>query len=102
MPTATQAAAKLFLRRRQNKDAARLGHFGTDLLCALPVDIQEDVNAGRQYLLDGRAGRAVIVAEHFCVLKKCILLNHPAEFVFGDEKVVLAVIFTRAAIARGV
>ena len=72
------------------------------MLRALPVDIQKHVYAGRQHLFDGGARGAVIVAEHFGVLKKCVLLDHPAEFVFRDEEIVFAVIFTRAAVARGV
>jgi hypothetical protein len=43
------------------------------LLRALPVDIEEDIDAGRQYLLDGFARGAVIVAKDFCMFKKASL-----------------------------
>ncbi len=58
----TQATVKLIFDGGRIKMLRAPGIL-TDLLSTLPVDIREDIDAGCQYLLDGFARGAVIVAK---------------------------------------
>ncbi|MNT69716.1 hypothetical protein D3C72_2080500 [compost metagenome] len=102
LAAATQATVKLIFRRRQNKNAPRLRHLRTNLLCALPVDIQEHIDAGCQDLLDGFTGCPVEISEYFSVFKERVSANHRSEFIVIYKEIVFAVYFTRTRCPRGV
>lgn len=67
----------------------------------MPVDIEEDIDAGRQHLLNRFTRRAVIVAKDLCMFQKRVFANHRAEFVVIHEEIVFAVHFTRTRRPRG-
>ncbi|MNT51023.1 hypothetical protein D3C72_1879690 [compost metagenome] len=102
LTTSTQAAVELILRWRQNENASGLRHLRTNLLCTLPVDIQEHIHAGCQNLLNGFTGCPVVVTEYFSVFKERISANHRSKFVVINKEIVFTVCLARTRCSRGV
>ena len=79
-------------RRGQYKNRHQIVPGGvSDLLRALPVDIEKDVAAAFQNGHDVSFWRAVGIAEHLCIFKKGIVRHHRVETVLVDEMIVASV-----------
>ena len=102
----TSGASCPRLRRRSSSTAIDggstnivdgLGLQLADLRGALPVDLQQHVEAGRALVFHGPPRRAVQVAVHERRLEKFALRAHALERVLSDEVVVAPVLFARRA-----
>ena len=87
-------------RRRFDEHHVRVGQCGPDRLGPVHVGLDEDVVAGREVLLDRRAGCALQVAVDLEPLEQCALVSERLELVGGDEVVVAPLDLVRAAGAR--
>ena len=83
-----QAVTQSFLGRRQDEDGFGLRHQLAHLLCTLPVDLQNQVEAFGQGLLDPFLRGAVKVVEDLGVLEKFAAFEHGVELRMVDEVVV--------------
>ncbi len=72
-----------------------------ELLCALPVNVEDDVLSVGQGLFYRGAGGAVVIVEDFGVFQHFVVVDHFAEFVGVCEDVVFAADFSGAALACG-
>ena len=74
--------------RGQDKDRPGPGDQLFHLLCALPVDLENDIEASGQLLFNPGLGRAVEIAKYLGVLQEFRPLQHVAEHLFAHEVVV--------------
>src|ERR1700676_4478375 len=85
--TAHEAAAQLLLRRRQQEDEDGSVHARPDPGGALHVDLEHDVLAAVERLLDARLGGAVELTVHLGPLEELATLGHGKERIPVDEGV---------------
>src|ERR1041385_2929902 len=88
--------------RGKDEDAHRVGKGGADLLGALPVDFEHDIQALRARFGDPLLRRAVAVSVDFGRFQKLAALEHRLEGLAVDEMVLAPVRFARARGPRGV
>ena len=89
-------------RGRQDEDGDALGHLGAHLARALPVDLEHDVEARAEGVLQRAEAGAVVVVEHRGVLEEGAVAHHLPEAFAIDEMIVVSVDFVRPLRARGV
>ena len=59
----------------KNKDTRACGIFlAIDVAQLLPVDIEKNIDTGRQYLLNGLTRSAIVITKNFCVFENASLL----------------------------
>ena len=107
-----QASFEFGARRRQDENTDRIGahtigpaaigQLGTDLLRALPVDLQQHVAPLRQKRLDRRTRSTLQIAVHVRVFVEHIGRSHVLEHVARDEVVMPAIDLARPWQTRGV
>ena len=91
-----QPVAQLLSRGRQDEDPHQvLAHRSTQLLGALPVDVEEHVAARLQGLRHRPLRRAVEIAENLCIFQKLAAVAEPGELLLADEVIILAVHLAR-------
>src|SRR5712691_13404268 len=73
--------------RRKDEDAHRVGKGGPDLLGALPVDFEQDVQALRARFGDPLLGGAVAVSVNFGRFQELAALEHRVESLAVDEMI---------------
>src|SRR5215813_385202 len=98
----TEAPLELLGRWREEEHADRVGEEPSHLLCALPVDLEQDVAAARPNVGDLLLRGGVEIAVHFGALEELAGLAHAPEGRAIDEVVLPAVRFARARRPRGV
>src|SRR4051812_19515349 len=78
-----------FANRRWQDEEARdvFSHAMPQLLCALPVHVEEYVAATGERRFDGRSRRTVEVPINLGVLEKLSLFDHLAEFHRAFEEI---------------
>ena len=79
-------------RRRQDEDTndVAAGNL-VQLLCTLPVDIEQHVLPVGEHRIDWRVRGTVSVTEDMRPFEKLMLRRHPAEFLKIDEVIVLPI-----------
>ena len=99
---AFQPLAQFVERGRQDKDPDDiLSGALVELLCPLPVDIEQHVLPLRQTLLDRCSGRGIAVAEYRGIFQEAVIGDHFFKFVATDEIIVFAMFLAGSLCARG-
>ena len=99
--TPFEAALELLCRRRQNENADQVGaRFLTQLLRALPIDVEQNVAARLQCLGHRLARRAIAMPKHFCPFQEFTLRDHGVEAGVINEMIIAAIDLTAALWAR--
>ena len=89
-------------RRRQDEHTDDIGsRLFPQLLCALPVDVEQHVLPRRQGGFDGRARRAVAMVEYSGPFKQFVPLCHLFEFGFVDKQIIATLDFAGTHRPRG-
>src|SRR2546429_1399012 len=88
--------------RGKDEDAHRVGKGGSDLLGALPIDFEHDIQAPRARFGDPLLRRAVAVSVDLGRFQKLAALEHRLEGLAVDEMILAPVRFARARGPRGV
>src|SRR2546429_1655790 len=104
LPASAQPALELLQDRGRGKDedAHRVGKGGSDLLSALPVDFEHDIQALRARFSDPLLRRAVAVSVDLGRFQKLAALEHRLEGLAVDEMILAPVRFALARGPRGV
>src|SRR5712692_2854969 len=87
--------------RRKDEDAHRVGKSLSDLLGALPVDFEQDVQSLGARFGDPLLGSAVAVSVDLGRFQKLAALEHRVESLAVDETILAPVRFARARGPRG-
>ncbi len=96
-----QAAFQLGHARRQDKDKGRLLKRQPELGRALHVNVKKHILALVQHLFDRRQRRAVKIAVHLGPFGESLFRAAAFKFFPAQKKIVLAVLFALARLARG-
>src|SRR6185295_9208021 len=91
LAAALEPRSKLVPARRQDEDQHRVRIELLDLQCALPVDLEQDVVAAGDAVLDAGARRAVEMTVDFGPLDELAAIDHRAKRLLVDEVVLAAV-----------
>src|SRR5262245_16692690 len=102
LSTRTEAPLEFLGRWREDEHADRVGKEPSHLLCALPVDLEQDVAAARPNVGDLLLRGGVEIAVHFGALEELARLEHALEGRAIDEVVLPAIRFAGARRPRGV
>ena len=89
-----QPLAQGLLGGRQDEDRLGLGHQTPNLLCALPVDLKNQIETFAQRLLKPALRGAVQIPEYFGVFEEFVVLQAFQKLLTADEVVVDAIHFS--------
>ena len=103
LPATDKTSVQFGDRRRQQEDRQRVlaQNRVADLLCALPINVEQHVTAVIYRRLYRALGRAVEIAENMRVFQHLAIGHLRLEVWFGHEMVMLAIHFARTCRPRG-
>ena len=81
---------------RQLSDSAEI------VIAVSAVDIEKNIDTGRQYLLNGLTRSAIVITKNFCVFEERISANHFFKFIMINKEIMFTVDYTRTRLACGV